>query len=130
MRHINDNFQSKLANQKSGSIESSDKPSVHALQSAEINFLDIKSINDVAHEIRLEIKCLLSLYHTACRTNKDAGHLIRRVYANHRTVLLRRQILDLWKLYQMARCDSRELTKEYLSRLNPNIQTKKCLQSL
>lgn len=87
------------------------------LDCCEINLFDILAINEVANEIRQEIKGLFALYRSAYGMSKDDGQLMRRVYANHRTILLRRQISDFWKLYQMARADSRELTTEYIRRL-------------
>lgn len=87
------------------------------LQQRDIDLFDIMAINEVAHEIRQEIKGLFALYRDAHGISKGDGQLMRRVYANHKTILLRRQISDLWKLYQMARADSRELTAEYERRL-------------
>ena len=79
------------------------------LQQREIDLFDIMAIN----EIRQEIKGFFDLYRAAHGISKDDGHLMRWVYANHKTILLRRQISDLWTLYQMARADSRELIAEY-----------------
>ena len=88
------------------------------LEERDIDLFDILAINEIAHEIRQEIKGLFVLYRSAHGISKDDGQLMRRVYANHKTILLRRQISDLWKLYQMARADSRELTAEYTRRLD------------
>lgn len=97
------------------------------LDRCEIDLFDILAVNEVANEIRKEIKSLFALYHSTHGMSKGDGQLMRRVYANHKTILLRRQISDLWKLYQMARADSRELTKEYTRRLNANNGFKKFL---
>lgn len=94
------------------------------IQEKEINLFDIMAINEVVGEIRQEIKGLFALYRTAHGISRDGGQLMRRVYANHKTILLRRQISDLWKLYQMARADSRELTDEYMRRLNAGAYSK------
>ncbi len=88
------------------------------LEERDIDLFDILVINEIAHEIRQEIKGLFVLYRSSHGISKGDGQLMRRVYANHKTILLRRQISDLWKLYQMARADSRELTKEYTRRLD------------
>lgn len=88
------------------------------LQQRDIDLFDIMAINEVAHEIRQEIKGLFALYRDAHGISQGDGQLMRRVYANHKTILLRRQISDLWKLYQMARADGRELTEEYTRRLD------------
>ena len=77
----------------------------------------IKTINDIVGEIRQEIKDLFTLYRAAKHTSDGRNPLMRRVYANHKTILLRRQISDHWKLYQMARSDSRELTKECMRQI-------------
>ena len=88
------------------------------LEERDIDLFDILVINEIAHEIRQEIKGLFVLYRSSYGISKGDGQLMRRVYANHKTILLRRQISDLWKLHQMARADSRELTAEYERRLN------------
>ena len=91
---------------------------LESLDRCELDLFDIMAINDVAGEIRQDIKGLFALYRSAHGISKGNGQLMRRVYANHKTILLRRQISDLWKLYRMARADSRELTAEYNRRLN------------
>lgn len=90
------------------------------LDRCEICLFDILAINEVANEIRQEIKSLFALYRSAHCISKGDEQLMRRIYANHKTILLRRQISDLWKLYQMARADSSELAAEYRRRLNAN----------
>lgn len=89
------------------------------LDQREIDFLDIKELNDLVGEYRTRIRDLIALYRSA---KKDTGAndnrpLMRRVYASHETVLLHRQIADLRKLYRMAWADSREMTDEYIRRL-------------
>lgn len=88
------------------------------LDRCELDLFDIMAINEVAEEVRQEIKGLFALYRAALGISNENGQLMRRVYANHKTILLRRQISDLWKLYRMARADSRELTAAYMQRLN------------
>ena len=90
---------------------------LETLDRCEINLFDILAINEVANEIRQEIKGLFGLYRSAYSVCKSDGQLMHRVYANHKTILLRRQISDLWRVYLMARADSRELTAEYMRRL-------------
>lgn len=85
-----------------------------------IEFLDVKELNDLVGEYRTRIRDLIALYRTTKNETgaNDNRPLMRRVYANHETVLLHRQIADLRKLYRMAWADSRELTEEYIRRLN------------
>lgn len=84
-----------------------------------IDFLDIKELNDLVAEYRARIRDLIALYRTAKNSDgaNDNKPLVRRVYASHETVLLHRQISDLRKLYRMAWADSREMTDEYIRRL-------------
>jgi hypothetical protein len=88
------------------------------LQQRNIDLFDIMAINEAAHELRQEIKGLFALYRAAHGINKGDDQLMRRVCASHKTILMRRQISNLWKLYNMARADSRELTVEYTRRLS------------
>lgn len=93
---------------------------IERLNTREIDFLDIKELNDLVVEYRTRIRDLIALYRTVKKTDgsNDNQPLVRRVYASHETVLLHRQIADLRKLYRMAWADSRELTEEYIRRLN------------
>jgi ATP-dependent Lon protease len=87
------------------------------IESRDIELFDIMAINEVAEELRQEIKGIFAHYRAAHAESRAGEQTARRVYAGHKTYLLRRQISDLWKLYRMARTDSRELTNEYMRRL-------------
>ena len=90
------------------------------LEKREINLFDIMAINDVVGELKQEIKDLFKSYRASQNISTHQEQVMVQVYANHRAFFIRRQILDLWKLYQMARSDSRELRKEYMCRLDLN----------
>lgn len=90
---------------------------IECLDRRDIDFLDIKELNDLVGAYRTRIKDLIALYRTAQNINNAPGPLMRRVYANHETIFIHRQIKDLRELYRMARADSRELTNEYIHRL-------------
>lgn len=82
----------------------------------DIQFLDIKELNDLVGDYRARIKDLIA-HHRALRAPSSSRD-VRQAYQNHESIFIRRQITDLWKLYQMARSDSRELTEFYMRRLN------------
>jgi hypothetical protein len=83
----------------------------------EINFLDIKELNDLVAEYRVRIRELIAFYRATQKTCRKDSPLMRRVYADHETILIRRQISDLRKLYRMAWSDSHELMNAYLHQL-------------
>jgi hypothetical protein len=98
------------------------------LQHSQIDLFDIMALNEVAHEMRQEIKALFSLYHAAHGRLQNIGNdnlplrqneILKKPFkSNHRTIMLRRQIVQLCKSYQAIKADSRILTKEYMRRLN------------
>ncbi len=92
------------------------------LEQREINVFDILELNNLAHDYKIRIKELIAVYRDA-QGKKDNGSEPRRVYANWEIIFMRRQISDLWALFQMTRADSRELTKEYERRLKAGAYT-------
>jgi hypothetical protein len=84
----------------------------------EINFLDIKHLNDIAEENKQTIKNLLLRYKTARLVFKNSESVVYRLYASYEMAFARRQVSDLWCIYQSARTDSHNLTIEYIRRLN------------
>lgn len=88
------------------------------LEQRNIDFFDIKHLNDLAAEYRHRVRGLISLCRAVRKSSRKNDSLMRQVYASHEAIFLRRQIADLWALYRMAQTDSRELTTEYMERLN------------
>ncbi len=88
------------------------------VQEREINFLDIKYLNDIAEENKQTIKDLLLRYKTARLVFKKSENVVHRLYASYEMAFARRQVSDLWRIYQSARADSRDLTAEYVMRLS------------
>lgn len=93
------------------------------IQTREISVFDIMELNNLAHEYRQRVKELIGIYRAAQGKASCEASCPRRVYAAWEMVFMRRQISDLWVLMQMTRDDSRELTKEYMRRLNVNAYT-------
>ncbi len=85
------------------------------LKQRDIQFLDIKELNDLAGEYRARIRGLMADYRAA-RSGQRGGE-IRQVYASHESIFIRRQITDLWKVYRILMADSHEMTAVYLARL-------------
>jgi hypothetical protein len=93
---------------------------VQAISEREINFLDIKHLNDIAQENKQIIKDLLLRYKTARLVFKKSENVVYRLYASYEMAFARRQVSDLWRIYQSARADSRDLTAEYVRCLRIN----------
>ena len=87
------------------------------IEDREINLMDILELNEMAHRYWVRAKDLIQVYRAA-QGNDVSGHSEpRKVYASWELIFMRRQIFDLRILCQMARADSRVLTKEYERRL-------------
>lgn len=91
---------------------------VQAVSEREINFLDIKHLNDIAEENKQAIKDLLLRYKTARLVFKKSENVVHRLYASYEMAFVRRQVSELWCIYQSARADGRDLTAEYIKKLN------------
>jgi hypothetical protein len=98
------------------------------LEDCAINFLDIKHLNDIAEENKQAIKDLLLRYKTARLVFKKSENVVHRLYASYEMAFARRQVSDLWCIYQSARADSRAFTAEYIRRLN--IKSFNCLHTI
>jgi len=88
---------------------------IESLSCRDIQFLDIKELNDLTAEYRTRIRCLIA----ACRAT-DEKTTVKQVYASHEKIFIRRQIADLWQLYRMTCADRREMTSAYLGQLGIN----------
>ena len=93
---------------------------VSDLENREISALDIIELNNLAHEYRQSVKKLIREYRILQAKPYDGSSCPRRVYASWHLTLKRREISDVLKLMNMARADSRDLTKEYMRRLDAN----------
>lgn len=85
------------------------------LSKREGEFLDIKELNDLAAEYRSRLRCLIASYRAVCGQHEES--MVRKVYANHESIFMRRQLTDLWQVYRIVVADSHEMTKDYLRRL-------------
>ncbi len=88
------------------------------IQNREINLIDILELNEMAHRYWVRTKDLIKVYRAAQGKGVSGQSEPRKVYANWELIFMRRQIFDLRILCQMARADSRELTIEYMRRLD------------
>jgi hypothetical protein len=91
---------------------------VQTISEREINFLDIKHLNDIAEENKQAIKDLLLRYKTARLVFKKSENVVHRLYASYEMAFARRQVSELWCIYQSARTGSNQLAVEYIKRLN------------
>lgn len=87
------------------------------IEDREINAIDILELNEMAHRYWTRAKDLIKLYRAAQGNDESGISEPRKVYAAWEMLFMRRQIFDLRILCQMARADSRVLTKEYKRRL-------------
>lgn len=87
------------------------------IEDREINAIDILELNEMAHRYWTRAKDLIKVYRAAQGNDESGISEPRKVYAAWEMIFMRRQIFDLRVLCQMARADSRVLTKEYERRL-------------
>lgn len=71
----------------------------------EINFVDIKGLNDLAHDCKLRLLALIDLYRAA----QKMGSLDQPI--------IHRRISEEWASYRLVRSEANGLTHEYLRRL-------------
>lgn len=91
---------------------------VARLAKRDIQFLEIKELNDLAAEYRGRLRDLLASYRRA-RGNAQDDH-VRQVYVSYEAIFIRRQIADLWQVYRIVMADSHEMTADYLAQLRPH----------
>jgi len=89
---------------------------VACLDKRDIQFLDIKEVNDLAAEYRQRMRALIINYRAA--RVKAPSPTIRQLYGSHESIFIRRQISDLWKVYRILIADSHEMTALYLAQLD------------
>src|SRR5690606_14590326 len=86
----------------------------------EIQFLDIKELNDLAAEYRARLRDLTAACRetrTRAQNQENGATNVRQLYAGHEALFLRRQITDLWQVYRIVIADSHEMTADYLAQL-------------
>jgi len=88
------------------------------LNQRDIQFLEIKELNDLAAEYRDRLRSLLASYRSACLDIRS--NAVRQVYVSYEAIFIRRQIADLWQVYRIVVADSHEMTADYLAQLRHN----------
>jgi hypothetical protein len=83
-----------------------------------VQYLDVKELNDLAHQYRARIRDLIVGYRTAQAASAGQGEMYRRVYVSYEAIYLRRQIADLWKVYRIVMADCVEITETYYQQLS------------
>lgn len=116
MEHIENSFEVLASRYNVGfSQQTADK--LARLAKRDIQFLEIKELNDLAAEYSGRLRDLLASYRRA-RGNTQGDH-VRQVYVSYEAIFFRRQIADLWQVYRIVMADSREMTADYLAQLRP-----------
>lgn len=115
MEHIENSFE-VLASRYNVGFAQQTADKVARLAKRDIQFLEIKELNDLAAEYRGRLRDLLASYRRA-RGNAQGDHVVRQVYVSYEAIFIRRQIADLWQVYRIVMADSHEMTADYLVQL-------------
>lgn len=88
------------------------------LSTYDINFLDIKNLNDIADENKQKIKRMIADMRSAKAAQKHYESIVHSTYGKYDLAFMRLQIAERWAIYRAARADSSILTAEYMRRLS------------
>lgn len=90
---------------------------VTRLDARDIQFLEIKELNDLCAAYRVRIRALIQGCRTLRKQGKETASVLA-LHAGYEEIFTKRQIVDLWKLYRIAMADSHEMTAVYLACLS------------